>query len=150
MMSSSNPYQAPVASDAASHPSAGIRPSKTAYWVGHAVSALPVLMLFVSAGMKLARPPGIVEGMAKHGYSENVILVLGVVEALSTVLYLIPQTSVLGAILLTGYLGGATATHVSSGEIPQAFMGAIPFGVLLWLGLYLREPRLRALTPLRK
>jgi DoxX-like protein len=149
MMSSSNSYPATVAGDVASAPAAA-RPSKTAYWVGHAVSALPVLMLFVSAGMKLARPPGIVEGMAKHGYSENVILVLGVVEALSTVLYLIPQTSVLGAILLTGYLGGATATHVSSGEIPQAFMGAIPFGVLLWLGLYLREPRLRVLTPWRR
>ena len=125
-------------------------PSKTAFWVGHAVSALPVLMLFVSAIMKFARPAPVVEGMVKHGYSEDIILGLGVVELTCTVLYLIPQTAVLGAILLTGYLGGATATHVRVGEYSQALMGAIPFGILLWLGLYLREPRLRALIPWRK
>jgi hypothetical protein len=88
--------------------------------------------------------------MAEHGYPESIITGLGVVELACTVLYLIPQTSVLGAILLTGYLGGATATHVRVGEYSQALMGAIPFGVLLWLGLYLREPRLRVLTPWRK
>src|SRR5436190_20290532 len=127
-----------------------VPPSKTAFWVGHALSAFPVLMLFVSAIMKFAKPGPVVEGMAKHGYPEGIITGLGVVELACTVLYLIPQTSVLGAILLTGYLGGATATHVRIGEFSQAFMGAIPFGALLWLGLYLREPRLRALIPLRK
>jgi len=125
-------------------------PSKAMYWTGWAISALPVLMLLVSATMKLAKPAFIVKGMAEHGYPENLIRGLGVVEFTCTVLYLIPQTSVLGAILLTGYLGGATATHVRVGEFSQAFMGAIPFGVLLWLGLYFREPRLRALVPLRR
>ena len=123
--------------------------SKTTFWAGHAVSAFPVLMLFVSAIMKFAKPGFVVEGMAQHGYPEEIIFGLGVVELVCTVLYLVPQTSVLGAILLTGYLGGATATHVRIGEFSQAFMGAVPFGVLLWLGLYLREPRLRALIPLR-
>jgi DoxX-like family len=127
-----------------------VAPSKTAFWVGHAVSAFPVLMLFVSGVMKLAKPEPVVKGLIEHGYPEGIVRGLGVVELTCTVLYLIPQTSVLGAILLTGYLGGATATHVRVGEYSQAFMGAIPFGVLLWLGLYLREPRLRALTPWRK
>jgi hypothetical protein len=127
-----------------------VAPSKAMYWTGWAISALPVLMLLVSAAMKFAKPAPVVEGMVKHGYPEDVILGLGVVELTCTVLYLIPQTSVLGAILLTGYLGGATATHVRVGEFSQAFMGAIPFGVLLWLGLYFREPRLRTLIPFRR
>ena len=126
-------------------------PSKTTYWIGHAVSAFPVLMLFVSAAMKLAKPEFIVKGFTEHnGYSESVIIPLGIIELVCTVLYLVPQTSFLGAILLTGYLGGATATHVRIGEYPEAFMGAIPFGVLLWLGLYLREPRLRTLAPWKR
>ncbi len=127
-----------------------VAPSKTAFWVGHAISAGPVIMLFVSAIAKFAKPEAVVKGMAEHGYPEGIITGLGVVELTCTVLYLIPQTSVLGAILLTGYLGGATATHVRIGEYAQAFMGAIPFGVLLWLGLYFREPRLRALAPWRR
>jgi DoxX-like family len=126
-----------------------IAPSKAMYWTGWAISAFPVAMLLLSAAMKFARPEFVLKGMADHGYSEDVILGLGVVELTCTVLYLIPQTSVLGAILLTGYLGGATATHVRVGEYSQAFMGAIPFGVLLWLGLYFREPRLRVLIPWR-
>jgi hypothetical protein len=132
-------------------PTPPVVPSKTAYWVGHALSAFPVLMLFVSAAMKLAKPDFLVEGFTKHnGYPEAVIIPLGIIELVCTILYLVPQTSVLGAILLTGYLGGATATHVRLAEYSQAFMGAIPFGILLWLSLYLREPRLRALTPWRK
>jgi hypothetical protein len=143
-----NPYEAPKAPAASAM--VPTVPSKTAFWVGHAVSIFPVLMLFVSAAMKFAKPEAVVKGMAEHGYPETIITGLGVVELTCTLLYLIPQTSVLGAILLTGYLGGATATHVRVGEFGQAFMGAIPFGILLWLGLYLREPRLRVLTPWRK
>ncbi len=119
-------------------------------WTGWGVAALPVLMLFVSAIMKMAEPAFVVEGFIKHGYPETMLVGLGIVELVCTVLYVIPQTSVLGAILLTGYLGGATATHVRVGEFSQAFSGAIPFGVLLWLGLFLRDPRLRALIPLRR
>jgi DoxX-like protein len=124
-------------------------PSKAMSWAGYAVSALPVLMLLASAIMKLARPAFVVEGFVKHGYPESMLVGLGIVELSCTILYLIPRTSVLGAILLTGYLGGATATHVRVAEFSQAFLGPVPFGVLLWLGLYLRDPRLRALIPLR-
>jgi DoxX-like protein len=119
-------------------------------WTGWAVAAFPVLMLLASAIMKIAKPAFIVEGFVKSGYSESILVGLGIVELVCTVLYVIPQTSVLGAILLTGYLGGATATHVRVGEFTQAFSGAVPFGVLLWLGLFFRDSRLRALIPLRR
>jgi hypothetical protein len=110
------------------------------------MSALPVLMLTMSAVMKLLKPPPVVEGFAHLGYPESLALALGIVELSCAVLYVIPRTSVLGAILLTGYLGGATATHVRIGE---PFFIPVVLGVLVWGGLYLRDPRLRALIPLR-
>jgi hypothetical protein len=109
---------------------------------------LPVLMLLMSAGMKFAKGPEVMEGMAKFGYPESTILGIGIAEVACTVLYVIPRTSVFGAILLTGYLGGATATHVRVGD--PAFISAVITGVLVWLGLYLRDPRVRALVPLRR
>lgn len=96
--------------------------------------------------MKLSHSPEIVEGFGKYGYSESVILPLGIVELSCVLLYAIPQTAVLGAILATGYLGGAVATHVAGEE---AFAAPIVFGILLWSGLGLRDARLRALLPLR-
>lgn len=120
--------------------------SKMALWSGRVISALPVLMLLMSGIMKLAKPAFVVEGIAKAGWDENLLLGLGIVELACTALYVIPQTSVLGAILLTGYLGGATATHVRIGE---PWFGPVLFGVMLWLGLALRDPRLWALIPLR-
>lgn len=115
-------------------------------WTGYVLSALPVLMLIMSATFKFLKPPEVTEGMAKFGYPDNVILPLGIVEITATLLYVIPRTSVLGAIILTGYLGGATATHVRVGD---PFYIPIVLGVLLWLGLYLRDARIRALVPLR-
>jgi hypothetical protein len=116
-------------------------------WAGRIVSALPVLGLVMSATMKLVMAAPAVEGLAKFGYPEGVILPLGIVELTCTVLYVIPQTSVLGAILLTGYLGGATATHVRVGD---PFLAPVIVGVLVWLGLFLRDARLRVLIPLRR
>jgi hypothetical protein len=103
-------------------------------------------MLLFSGIMKLVKPPSVTEGFAHLGYDESVALGLGVVELLATLLYIIPRTSVLGAILLTGYLGGATATHLRIGE---PFQMAILLGVFVWGGLYLRDERLRLLIPLR-
>jgi Mn2+/Fe2+ NRAMP family transporter len=85
--------------------------------------------------------------MHKFGYPEQLILVLGIVEMCCAILYVIPRTSVIGAILMTGYLGGATATHVRLED--PAFIAPIIVGILVWLGLLLREPRLRPLLPLR-
>ena len=118
-------------------------------WAGRIVSWLPGLVLLVDGVAKLIKPGPVVEGTVKLGYSESVIIPLGIVLIACTVLYLIPRTAVLGAILLTGYLGGAVATHVlaADGIFPVVF--AVTFGVLLWLGLYLRDARLRELVPLR-
>ncbi len=122
--------------------------SKAAWWIGVVLSVLPSLMLLLGLVMYFANPEEARQGMAKEGYPEGVALPLVIVEFVCTVLYLIPQTAVLGAILLTGYLGGAVATHVRSAEW-SLFPFAIIFGIVLWLGLYLRDPRIRALVPWR-
>ncbi len=124
------------------------QPSKAAFWIGWLLSILPALMLLVSGVMKILQPPAAVEGFAHLGWPLNVAILLAVLELGSMVLYLIPRTAVLGAILLTGYLGGAIATHVRIGEYSQAVI-PIVLGIVIWLGLYLRDPRLRALIPLR-
>ena len=116
-------------------------------WTGRVLSALPALLLVMSGGMKASQAPEVVEGFAKYHFSADLIVPLAVVELTCTLLYVIPQTAVLGAILLTGYLGGAVATHVAAGEPP---IGPIVTGVLVWAGLGLRDARLRALLPLRK
>ncbi len=121
--------------------------SKWMLWGGYIASAIPVLMLLFSGVMKLVKPAFLLEEFERLGYGENLALVIGIVEIGCTLIYLIPRTSILGAILLTGYLGGATATHVRIGD-PSFFMPVI-LGVLVWLGLYLRDNRLRALLPLR-
>ncbi|MBW8874296.1 MAG: DoxX family protein [Acidobacteria bacterium] len=117
-------------------------------WTGYVISAIPVLMLLFSGIMKLVKPPSVVEGFVRLGYPASLVVAIGILEIACTIIYLIPRTSVLGAILLAGYLGGATATLVRVGE--SAFIAPVVFGVLIWLGLFLREPRLRALLPLRQ
>jgi len=127
-----------------------LQTSKSTIWIGRIVSGLPALFLLVDGAMKLVKPAVVVEATTKLGYSESLIIPIGIILIACTLLYLIPTTSVLGAILLTGYLGGAVATHVratESGVFPIIF--PIIFGALLWLGLYLHDTRLRALIPLR-
>lgn len=114
-------------------------------WAGRVVSAIPVLMLLFSAVIKFLKPPSAMEGFAHLGYPERLGLPLGILEVACTVIYLIPRTAVLGAVLLTGYLGGAVATHVRIGD---PFYLPAALGVLVWLGLYLRDRRVRALLPL--
>lgn len=123
--------------------------SKTNLWIGRIVSGLPVLFLLVDGVMKLFKPPVVVEATVNLGYTESTIIPIGLVLIICTVLYLIPATSILGAILLTGYLGGAVATHVRAGESLFSIVFPVIFGILIWLGLYLRDDRLRALVPLR-
>ena len=123
--------------------------SKTNLWIGRIVSGLPALFLLVDGVMKLFKPPVVVEATLNLGYPESTIIPIGVVLVICTVLYLIPATSILGAILLTGYLGGAVATHVRAGESLFSIVFPVIFGILIWLGLYLRDNKLRALLPLR-
>jgi len=91
----------------------------------------------------LLEPAAATQGFVHFGYPEGALLPIAIVELASAILYAIPRTSVLGAILLTGYLGGATATHVRVGEPPII---AIVVGIVVWLGVYLRDQRLRALV----
>jgi len=123
--------------------------SKGATVAGYVLSGLPVIFLLLDGVMKLFKPAFVVDATTKLGYQESTIVPLGIVLVICTLIYLFPATSVLGAILLTGYLGGAVATHVRMGE--GAFPIVFPFiwGVFVWGGLYLRDPRLRALIPLR-
>ncbi len=127
--------------------SGGAPMSKGMIWSGRVMTALPVALLCFSASMKLSGAEPVLEGFAHLGYPENLAMIIGIVELSCVIIYLIPQTAVLGAILLTGYLGGATATHV---RIEEAFISPIIAGVLIWGGLFLRDARIRALIPLRR
>ena len=121
--------------------------SKTKLWAGRIISALVALLLVFSGVMKLLKPAPVLQGFAHFGYPESLILGIAILEIACAIVYLIPRTSVLGAILVTGYLGGATASNVRVGD-PSFYLTVI-LGVLAWGGLYLREDRLRALIPLR-
>jgi hypothetical protein len=111
------------------------------------MSALPALFLLVDGGMKLIKPAPVVEATVRLGFPESAIFGLGIVLVSCTVVYLVRRTSVLGAILLTGYLGGAVATHVRAGDGWFPIFFPVILGVLLWGGLFLRDERLRALLP---
>jgi hypothetical protein len=119
-------------------------------WAGWILSAIPSLFLLVDGVMKLVKPVPVVEATVGLGYPEGVILGLGILLLACLAVYVFPRTSILGAILLTGYLGGAVASHVriEEGLFPVCF--PVIVGAMLWGGLYLRDARLRALLPLRK
>jgi hypothetical protein len=126
------------------------RASGVMLWSGRIMSTIPVLFLLVDGVMKLAKPAIVVETTVQLGYPESVITGLGIVLLACTALYLVPQTAVLGAVLLTGYLGGAVATHVRVGGAPFEVTFPVIVGALLWGGLVLRDPRLRALLPVQR
>ena len=110
------------------------------------MSILPVLMLLMSAVMKFIPNKQMQDGFTHLGWPLSLAVPLGIVELACTILYLIPQTAVLGAILLTGYLGGAIATTLRVGD---GFIPTIVMGIFLWGGLFLRDQRLRTLIPFR-
>ena len=120
--------------------------NKSSLWAGRILSALPVLFLLLDGVMKLVKPAFVVEATVQLGYPESVIVALGVVLVACTILYLIPRTAVLGAILLTGYLGGAVATHVRVGGPLFSVLMPVILGAMLWGGLYLRDERVRSLV----
>ncbi len=125
--------------------------SRKQQWTGRVLSALAILFLLFDAIGKLVRPPQVIEGTAQLGWPVSVILTLGVIQVVCLILYAVPRTAVLGAILWTGYLGGAVATHV---RIENPLFTHILFptyvAALLWGGLWLRDRRLRDLLPLRR
>jgi uncharacterized membrane protein YphA (DoxX/SURF4 family) len=121
--------------------------SKKATWIGWTLTALAFGVFAMSASMKFMAPPQVLEMFGHLGWQPSALIPLGILELSCALLYLIPRVSVLGAIVLTGFLGGAIATHVRLGEpvIMHVFIG-----LFIWGGLYLREPRLRELLPLKK
>ena len=117
-------------------------------WTGRVLSAIPALMLLMSAGMKLSHSEQFVGMWTAHlGFPEGALTAVGIVELVCTALYLVPKTSVVGAAALSAYLGGAVASHVRIGD---PFHIPVILGLLVWAGLYLREGRLGELIPLRK
>ncbi len=115
-------------------------------WTGRIISLLVVVMMLFSGVMKLMKPEELVTEFSRLELKESLAIALGILEITCTLIYALPQTSVFGAILLTGYFGGAILTHVRIGD---PFVFPIIGGVLVWLGLFLRDGRLRALIPFR-
>jgi len=119
-------------------------------WAGWIITILMALLLLMDSSMKILQVPAILEQAAKNGFSAGEMFAVGIVLLVCLVLYLIPRTSVLGAVLLTGYLGGAAEANF------HAHMGAgliafpVIVGVFVWAGLWPREPRLAALLPWRR
>lgn len=123
--------------------------SKASLWTGRVISGLVVLFMLFDGISKVMKAQQVIDATVRIGFPVTTIVGIGITLLVCTVLYVIPNTSILGAILLTGYLGGATAAQVRA--VSPVFETVFPiiFGVLVWLGVYLREPRLRALVPLR-
>lgn len=126
--------------------------SARARWAGRILSGLVILFLVFDFGIKLVPLDIVLKSMAELGYPDSVAMArgLGVLLLVCTVLYAVPQTSVLGAILLTGYLGGAIATQLRAGNpLFSHLLFGVYLGLMVWGGLYLRDQRLRAFIPLR-
>jgi hypothetical protein len=122
--------------------------SKPALWTGRVMSALPVLLVLFSSVMKLMKTAAVMEGFARTGVPERLIIPVGVIELVCVIAYVIPQTAVLGAILMTGLLGGAAITNLRIGD--PTYPVPIVLGMMAWGGLFLRDARLRELIPIRK
>jgi hypothetical protein len=133
---------------------AGTAPvSKPARWLGRVLSGLVILFMLVDGAIKLVPWPVVTETMDRIGYgsSESLARILGIITIVCTVLYAVPPTSILGAILLTGYLGGAIASHLRIGSpLFSHILFGFYLGLMMWGGLWLRDRSLRALIPLQR
>jgi hypothetical protein len=128
----------------------GTSSSRKGVWSGRILSGLAAVFLIFDAVIKFIKPAPVVDAFAHLGWPLSSAVMIGILLLVCTSLYVIPRTSILGAILLTGYLGGAVATHLRVGDpLFSHILFPTYLGVMLWLGLYLREERLRALIPLR-
>ena len=122
-------------------------PTNKKVWAGRIASAVPVALMTFSGALKLMHEPGFVAmWTGKLGWTESTLTSIGLLELVCVALYVVPRTAVLGAVLLTGYLGGAVASHVRIGD---PFIIPLVLGVVVWGGLYLRDERIRALLPRR-
>jgi uncharacterized membrane protein (UPF0182 family) len=121
--------------------------SRKMIWSGRVLSAIPAALVLFGAILKIIKAESVMEGMSQHGIPEYLVVLIGIIELICALVYLIPRTAVLGAILMTALMGGATFTNVRVGD--PTYVATIILGVMVWAGLYLRDDRLRALIPLR-
>ncbi len=125
--------------------------SKKSLWAGRVMSAVVVLFLLFDSSIHLMNPSFVVEAMTRLGYSDSIAPILGAIELVCLLLYVVPRTSVLGAVVLTGYLGGAIATNLRvANPLFSNTLFPVYLGILLWGGLYLRNLQLRALVSFRR
>ena len=125
--------------------------SKTKLWISYVMSGLVILFMLMDGIMKFVKPPEVLEGTLALGFAEQHLPVIGTLGLISTLLYAFPRTSILGAILLTSYFGGAVATHLRlNNPLFTHMLFTVYFGILIWGGLWLRNSKLRELLPLRQ
>ena len=125
--------------------------SKTKLWISYIMSGLVILFMLMDSIMKFVKPKEVIDGTLALGFSEEHLPVIGALGLISTLLYAFPRTSILGAILLTGYFGGAVATHLRlNNPLFTHTLFTVYFGILIWGGLWLRNGKLRELLPLRQ
>src|SRR5438067_1869084 len=124
--------------------------SKAALWIGRIVSGLMILFMIFDGVTKLMKVEPVLKAAAQLGFSVQEIVGIGIVALICTFMYVIPRTSILGAILLTGYMGGATAIQVHAGNPWFETLFPVIFGVFVWAGLFARDQRLRELIPVRR
>lgn len=123
--------------------------SKTNRWVSYILSGIVILFMLMDSIMKFVQPAEVVEGTIALGFTKDHIIVLGILGLVSTLLYIFPRTSVLGAILLTAYFGGAIATHLRlNNPLFTHTLFTVYFGILTWSGLWLRNKALQKLFPM--
>ena len=123
--------------------------SKPKRWTSYVMSGLVIIFMLIDSTMKFVKPAAVIQGTLELGYTEQHIPIIGFLGLISTLLYAIPRTSVLGAVLLTGYFGGAVATHLRlNNPLFTHTLFTVYFGILIWGGLWLRNSRLRELFPL--
>ena len=134
--------------DSATQPAPVQSQKKWMTWTGRVLSAIPVLFMGMGLFTSILKPGQMTAGMTKFGYTADRLTIVLTLEAIAIVLYLIPHTAVFGAIFMTAYFGGAVATHVRVGD--PGWPLAVIAAACAWLGLYLREQRLRELVPLRR
>ena len=123
--------------------------SGTRLWTGRVLTGLSAAFLIFDGGMKLFKPPVVVQATVHLGYPESTIVGIGAALLACTLLYIIPRTSILGAILLTGYLGGAVASNIRAEQPLFNIVFPVIFAFIAWGGLWLREPRLEQMLPLK-
>lgn len=124
--------------------------SKGMVWTGRIISILVILFLLMDAIMKIIKEEHSMKGSAEVGWPADAVQSIGIVLLIATILYAIPRTAVLGAILLTGYLGGAVAVMIIANMPGHPYAFPVVIGILMWAGRFLQDEKLRALIPFRR